>query len=49
MEKAVMFVIIENNKILLEKRPDNKKEDPGFIAIPGGHVNRGEETYLKKI
>jgi 8-oxo-dGTP diphosphatase len=26
----------------VEKRSDNDEADPGFIEIPGGHLNRGE-------
>jgi len=40
--EGVAFIILKNNKILVEKRKMNKKVDPGQIIIPGGHVEKGE-------
>ena len=39
---CVAFMLIENNKILAEKRTLNAPLDPGAISIPGGHVDFGE-------
>ena len=39
---CIAFMLIENNKILAEKRTLTTLLDPGAIAIPGGHVDPGE-------
>jgi 8-oxo-dGTP pyrophosphatase MutT (NUDIX family) len=39
---CVAFILIEGNRFLAEKRKLTKKADPGAIAIPGGHMKRGE-------
>jgi len=40
--ECVSFVLIRDNKVLLEKRREDKEIDPGLIMIPGGHVDDGE-------
>ncbi|CCN85935.1 NTP pyrophosphohydrolase [Vibrio nigripulchritudo SFn27] len=40
--ECVSFLIVEGDKVLLEKRSDSKKTDPGLITIPGGHIEFGE-------
>ena len=39
---CVSFLVVRDNKILLEKRSLLKESDPGLIAIPGGHMEEGE-------
>ena len=39
---AVSFLIRKNDNILVEQRSPIKENDPGIIAIPGGHVENGE-------
>ncbi|MDA3802821.1 MAG: NUDIX domain-containing protein [Patescibacteria group bacterium] len=46
------FMLIKDNKILIEKRKITKKLDPGKIVIPGGHVEDGEspeESMLREL
>ena len=40
--ECVSFILIDKEKVLLEKRREDKEIDPGLIMIPGGHVNDGE-------
>lgn len=42
VHECVSFLLIEDGKILLEKRAEDKATDPGLIAIPGGHIESGE-------
>lgn len=37
MREIVLYVLLKDGKILLEKRKDNDKY-PGMWAIPSGHV-----------
>lgn len=48
--ECVTFFLIKDDKVLIEKRRDDKPLDPGLIAIPGGHVEKGEtfEQALKR-
>lgn len=41
---AVECCVKFGNKILLQKRPDDKKTFPGFWTFPGGHVDAGEDA-----
>lgn len=41
--------IIQNNKVLMHKRADNKKKFPGFWLGPGGHVDEGEDVLSTAI
>ena len=41
--ECVTFLVIKDDKILLEKRSEQKESDPGLIAIPGGHIETGED------
>jgi len=43
---VVALIIRAEEKVLLEKRKENRRNDPGKIALPGGHVKR-EETLLQ--
>ncbi|UXI03046.1 NUDIX hydrolase [Photobacterium sp. TY1-4] len=42
VHECVSFLLIEDGKILLEKRAEDKATDPGLIAISGGHIESGE-------
>lgn len=39
---CVAFMLIEGNRVLAEKRKLSKEADPGAVAIPGGHIKKGE-------
>jgi mutator protein MutT len=39
---VVALIVCRDEKVLLEKRKETRRNDPGKIAIPGGHVRRGE-------
>jgi 8-oxo-dGTP diphosphatase len=39
---VVALIICKDKKVLLEKRKENRRNDPGKTAIPGGHVKNGE-------
>lgn len=42
IHECVSFLLVDSGRVLLEKRSLSKETDPGAIAIPGGHVERGE-------
>lgn len=39
---AVSLIILQDDKILVERRALHKATDPGIVVIPGGHVEEGE-------
>jgi 8-oxo-dGTP diphosphatase len=39
---CVVFMLIDGDRVLAEKRKLTKEPDPGAIALPGGHMKRGE-------
>ncbi len=39
---CIAFMLIKDNKILAERRRLTKKVVPGKVAIPGGHMEKGE-------
>lgn len=39
---SVAFILKKENKILIEKRKNNKRTDPGLYCIPSGGINDGE-------
>lgn len=41
---CVAFILIANGCVLVEKRSEHKRLLPGALAIPGGHVDEGENT-----
>lgn len=43
VHECVSFILVENSQILLETRAKDKGTDPGAIAIPGGHMEPGED------
>jgi len=40
--ECVAFLIVDQERVLLEKRSATKVLDPGLTAIPGGHIEPGE-------
>ncbi len=40
--ECVSFILLKDEKVLLEHRSKSKETDPGLIAIPGGHLEAGE-------
>ena len=38
------MIIMDNNKILLQKRKGTKLW-PGYYALPAGHIDQGENQY----
>lgn len=46
----VAGILLQNGKFLVEKRRLDKKADPGYVEIPGGHVEPGEtlEATLRR-
>ena len=43
-KSAVHMIIMDNNKILLQKRKGTKLW-PGYYALPAGHIDQGENQY----
>lgn len=41
--ECVAFMLIRNNEVLVEKRSLSKHVVPGATAIPGGHLEVGED------
>jgi 8-oxo-dGTP diphosphatase len=42
VEDLVAGILIDGREFLVEKRRDDKDVDPGYIEIPGGHVEKDE-------
>ncbi|WP_413283016.1 NUDIX domain-containing protein [Vibrio sp. MA40-2] len=42
VHECVSFLLIDGDKVLLEKRSDNKELSANSINIPGGHIEQGE-------
>ena len=42
IENLVAGILLDKERFLVEKRRLDKEADPGYIEIPGGHVERGE-------
>jgi len=45
IEDTVAGILVREGKFLVEKRRVNDDSDPGFIAIPGGHVEKDESLH----
>jgi len=45
VEDTVAGIFVRRGKFLVEKRRSNDNSDPEFIAIPGGHVEKGESLH----
>ena len=43
-KSAVHIILINDNKILLQKRKGSKLW-PGYYALPAGHIDEGETQY----
>jgi len=43
-KSAVHIILIDENKILLQKRKGSKLW-PGYYALPAGHIDEGETQY----
>jgi 8-oxo-dGTP diphosphatase len=39
---SVGFILLKNNKVLLEKRSPNKRVDPNKVCIPSGGIKINE-------
>ena len=39
---TVALIVLDGDRILLERRGLHKKTFPGFVVVPGGHVEDGE-------
>ncbi len=40
--ECTAFILIKDEKILVEKRKMTKTVDPGLVAVPGGHCEENE-------
>ena len=40
--ECVSGILIEKGRVLVEKRRDDDEADPGFVLLPGGHVETRE-------
>ncbi len=40
--ETVSFILIKDNKVLVERRRLDRRNDPGAVVVPGGHVEPGE-------
>jgi len=43
---TVAFILIKDNKVLVERRRHDKPTDPDKVVIPGGHIEPGE-THIQ--
>src|SRR5439155_16592812 len=43
--RHVAGIFVREGKFLVEKRRRNDDSDPGFITIPGGHVEKDESLH----
>lgn len=50
IEDLVAGILIKRGRFLVEKRRDDEAADPGYLEIPGGHVEKGEtlENALRR-
>lgn len=44
MKDVVLYAVIENGKVLLEKRKDDEEKWPGIWAIPSGYVEMEDKV-----
>ncbi|HDM8227981.1 TPA: NUDIX domain-containing protein [Vibrio campbellii] len=52
VHECVSFILVKGDQVLLETRSKDKDSDPGMIAIPGGHMEKGESqpmTLLREL
>jgi 8-oxo-dGTP pyrophosphatase MutT (NUDIX family) len=43
---GVSFVLVKDDKVLMERRPADAKHFPGTLRVPGGKVNEGEMAWV---
>ena len=50
VEDLVAGILLNHGRFLVEKRRQDKEVDPGYVELPGGHVENGEtlEGALKR-
>jgi len=50
LTRCVAFLMVEDGRLLVERRFASARLDPGTLAIPGGHVEAGEtpEDVLRR-
>ena len=46
VHECVSFILVKGDHVLLETRSKDKDSDPGMIAIPGGHMEKGESQPM---
>jgi 8-oxo-dGTP pyrophosphatase MutT (NUDIX family) len=39
---TVALIVMEGDRLLVERRKRDKATDPGVVVVPGGHVEEGE-------
>ncbi|WP_404974162.1 NUDIX hydrolase [Vibrio campbellii] len=52
VHECVSFILVKGDQVLLETRSKDKDSDPSMIAIPGGHMEKGESqpmTLLREL
>lgn len=42
VHECVSFILVKGDEVLLETWSKDRDFDPGMIAIPGGHMEKGE-------
>ena len=45
IEDTVAGILIRKGRFLVEKRRSDDDSDPGFVSIPGGHVEKSESLH----
>jgi 8-oxo-dGTP pyrophosphatase MutT (NUDIX family) len=45
VEDTVAGIFVRRGKFLVERRRSDDDSDPGFLAIPGGHVEKDESLH----
>ncbi len=52
VHECVSFLLINGNKVLLEKRSEYRETDAGLTNIPGGHIEQDEsqcEALIREV
>ncbi len=39
---TVALIVLDGDRLLVERRRHDKATDPGVVVVPGGHVEKGE-------
>ncbi len=45
LSSVYLIIRNENNEILLQRRIGDDKSYPNFLALPAGHIHKGENSY----